>query len=142
MSIKDQYLYDQYGAPERERKILLRTVTTDNVVFKKLFEGQDLSRDEAANKQKKTFDQFRRYFMECDQLETYIRALDRFEIITVAIDANDDNPQLIFESINSTGAPLSSGDKIRNYSLMLNSVDARRHVYDRYWSPIEETPGR
>jgi len=49
-----------------------------------------------------------------------------FEVITVAIDQNDDNPQLIFESINSTGAPLSSGDKIRNYSLMLKSEAARR----------------
>jgi hypothetical protein len=137
--IKDQYLYDQYGAPEKDRKILLRTVTTDNVVFKKLFEGQTLTADEAANRQKKSYDQFRRYFLQRDHLETYIRALERFEIITVAIDSNDDNPQLIFESINSTGAPLSSGDKIRNYSLMLNSESARRHIYDRYWSRIEKT---
>lgn len=137
--IKDQYLYDQYGAPEKDRKILLRTVTTDNVVFKKLFDGQPLTADESANRQKKTYDQFRRYFLQCDHLENYIRALERFEIITVAIDSNDDNPQLIFESINSTGAPLSSGDKIRNYSLMLNSESARRHVHDRYWSQIEKT---
>lgn len=137
--IKDQYLYDQYGAPEKDRKILLRTVTTDNVVFKKLFEGQILTADEAANRQKKTYDQFRRYFLQRDHLETYLRALERFEIITVAIDSNDDNPQLIFESINSTGAPLTSGDKIRNYSLMLNSESARRHIYDRYWSRIEMT---
>ena len=137
--IKDQYLYDQYGAPEKDRKILLRTVTTDNVVFKKLFEGQALTSDEAANRQKKTYDQFRRYFLQRDHLEIYIRALERFEIITVAIDTNDDNPQLIFESINSTGAPLSSGDKIRNYSLMLNNESARRHIYDRYWSRIEKT---
>jgi len=136
--IKDQYLYDQYGAPEKDRKILLRTVTTDDVVFKKLFEGQILDADETANRQKKTYDQFRRYFLQRDHLETYVNALERFEIITVAIDSNDDNPQLIFESINSTGAPLSSGDKIRNYSLMLNSESARRHVYDRHWSQIEK----
>lgn len=137
--IKDQYLYDRYGAPEKDRKILLRTVTTDNMVFKKLFEGQGLTSDEAANRQKKTYDQFSRYFLQRDHLDTYIRALERFEIITVAIDTNDDNPQLIFESINSTGAPLSSGDKIRNYSLMLNSESSRRHVYDRYWARIEKT---
>jgi hypothetical protein len=137
--IKNQYLYDQYGAPDKDRKILLRTVTTDNEVFKKLFEGQSLSPDEAANRQKKTYEQFRRYFLQRDHLESYINALRKFEIITVAIDANDDNPQLIFESINSTGAPLSNGDKIRNYSLMLNSEGARRHVYDQYWSKIEKT---
>lgn len=139
-NIKEDFLSaKKYGASEKDRKILLRTVTTDNAVFKKLFEGQALTADEAANRQKKTYDQFRRYFLQCDHLETYIRALERFEIITVAIDSNDDNPQLIFESINSTGAPLSSGDKIRNYSLMLNSESARRHVYDRYWSQIEKT---
>lgn len=137
--IKNQYLYDQYGAPDKDRKILLRTVTTDNEVFRKLFAGQSLTADEAANRQKKTYDQFRRYFLQRNGLESYIYALQKFEIITVAIDANDDNPQLIFESINSTGAPLSSGDKIRNYSLMLNSESARHYVYDRYWSKIEKT---
>ncbi|HCC55008.1 MAG TPA: hypothetical protein DEQ20_08825 [Desulfobulbaceae bacterium] len=138
--IKEDFLSaKKYGASEKDRKILLRTVTTDNVVFKKLFEGQILTADEAANRQKKTYDQFKRYFLQRGHLETYIRALERFEIITVAIDSNDDNPQLIFESINSTGAPLTSGDKIRNYSLMLNSESARRHIYDRYWSRIEKT---
>lgn len=137
--IRDQYLYDQYGAPDKDRKILLRTVTTDNEVFRKLFEGQNLTPDEVANKQKKTYDQFHRYFLQRDHLETYIGALGKFEVITVAIDANDDNPQLIFESINSTGAPLSSGDKIRNYSLMLNNENARRYVFDRYWSRIEKS---
>jgi len=136
--VRDQYLYDQYGAPDRERKILLRTVTTDNEVFKKIFEEQALTIDEAANRQKKTYDQFLRYFQPLDQLERYLKALERFEIITIAIDKNDDNPQLIFESINSTGAPLKSGDKIRNYSLMLNREDARSHVYDRYWAKIEK----
>lgn len=137
--IKDQYLYDKYGAPDKDRKILLRTVTTDNEVFKKIFERQSLTTDEAANRQKKTYDQFKRYFLQCDHLENYIGALERFEIITVAIDKNDDNPQLIFESINSTGIPLSSGDKIRNYSLMLNNENARRHVYDRYWQRMERS---
>lgn len=137
--IKNQYLYDQYGAPDKDRKILLRTVTTDNEVFKKIFEKQSLTRDEAANRQKKTYDQFRDYFSQRNQLETYISSLGKFEIITVAIDKNDDNPQLIFESINSTGTPLSSGDKIRNYSLMLNNEEARRHVYDRYWQRIERS---
>lgn len=139
-NIKEDFLSSKkYGAAEKDRKILLRTVTTDNEVFKKIFEDQKLTADETANRQKKTYDQFRRYFLQREQLETYVRALERFEIITVALDANDDKPQLIFESINSTGAPLSSGDKIRNYSLMLNSENARRHVYDRYWSRIERT---
>jgi hypothetical protein len=137
--IKNQYLYDRYGAPDKDRKILLRTVTTDNEVFKKIFEKQSLTKDEAANRQKKTYDQFMHYFSQRNQLENYINALEKFEIITVAIDKNDDNPQLIFESINSTGKPLSSGDKIRNYSLMLNNEEARCHVYDRYWQRIERS---
>jgi len=59
-------------------------------------------------------------------------------VVTIALFASDDNPQKIFESINSTGKPLTDGDKIRNFALMLNNEGARNYVLDNYWKIIEE----
>lgn len=49
----------------------------------------------------------------------------------------DDNPQLIFESLNSTGLDLSEGDKIRNFILMDLPSKEQEDFYDKYWHKIE-----
>ena len=51
---------------------------------------------------------------------------------------DDDNPQLIFESLNSTGLDLSEGDKIRNFILMGLPAKEQEEYYDKYWNRIEE----
>lgn len=59
------------------------------------------------------------------------------EIINITLN-NEDNPQLIFESLNSTGLDLSEGDKIRNFILMGLPADKQNDYYERYWNKIEE----
>ena len=49
----------------------------------------------------------------------------------------DDNPQLIFESLNSTGLDLSEGDKIRNFILMGLPPKEQEAYYEKYWNKIE-----
>ena len=49
----------------------------------------------------------------------------------------DDNPQLIFESLNSTGLDLSEGDKIRNFILMGLPSREQEAYYEKYWNKIE-----
>ncbi len=63
-------------------------------------------------------------------------AICRLEIINIQLD-DDDNPQLIFESLNSTGLDLSEGDKIRNYILMGLPSKQQGEYYDKYWNKIE-----
>ena len=58
------------------------------------------------------------------------------EIISITLN-NDDNPQLIFESLNSTGLALSEGDKIRNYILMGLPTKVQNDYYEKYWNKIE-----
>ncbi len=64
-------------------------------------------------------------------------AICRLEIIEIRLE-NGDNPQLIFESLNSTGLDLSEGDKIRNYILMGLSSKEQDEYYEKYWNRIEE----
>src|SRR5699024_8977640 len=52
---------------------------------------------------------------------------------------SEDNPQLIFESLNSTGVDLSEGDKIRNYILMdVRPNKVQEKYYEKYWYKIEQ----
>lgn len=139
--IKKEYLYNEFAARkgDEENRIKLRTVTTDNEIFEYIFENNDLSEKHKESKLYRVYYQFYNYFLEKENLERYIDILDRFEIVTIALDTGDDNPQEVFESINSTGKPLSDGDKIRNFALMLNDKDARQHVLDKYWKVIEQS---
>lgn len=63
-------------------------------------------------------------------------AICRLEIINITLN-NDDNPQLIFESLNSTGLDLSEGDKIRNFILMGLPAKEQNEYYENYWNKIE-----
>jgi len=136
--LKEQYLVNTYNSNSHNRnKLTLRTVTTDNNIFEKIFYQHELDQNEKANKLYKAYLLFK-YKLELEKnIDSFIEALKKFEIVAIAIDNKEDNPQLIFENINSTGEPLSAGDKIRNWALMLNNSEARELVYNNYWKIIE-----
>jgi uncharacterized protein with ParB-like and HNH nuclease domain len=136
--IRDQFLVNTYNSNAQNReKITLRTVTTDNTVLEKIFNGKELDSREKANKLYKAYMRFKMFLDTKNNIDDYIEALKKFEIVEIILDNNDDNPQVIFENINSTGEPLSAGDKIRNWALMLNNETARKIVYKDYWEKIE-----
>lgn len=64
-------------------------------------------------------------------------AIFRLEIIDIFLD-KEDNPQLIFESLNSTGLDLTEGDKIRNFILMGLDAKTQENYYEQYWNKIEK----
>jgi len=136
--LKDTFLVNTRSSDIRNReKITLRTVTTDNNVLEKIFIGKELDSNEQANKLYKAYMLFKKFLDAQDNINNYIEALHKFEIVEITLDDKDDNPQSIFESINSLGEPLSPGDKIRNWALMLKNKEARRIVYGDYWKNIE-----
>lgn len=65
----------------------------------------------------------------------------RLFIVNVALEKDKDNPQLIFESMNSTGLDLSQADLIRNYILMRRGIDEQTELYEKYWYPMEQGYG-
>lgn len=64
-------------------------------------------------------------------------AVSRLEVMHLDLEAHDD-PQRIFESLNSTGLNLSESDKIRNLVLMNQKLDEQNRLYEQRWNPIEE----
>jgi uncharacterized protein with ParB-like and HNH nuclease domain/predicted transport protein len=67
--------------------------------------------------------------------------LQRLFIVDVALERGVDNPQLIFESMNSTGLELSQADLIRNYVLMGQTPKLQTRLYEHYWFPMEQLFG-
>lgn len=67
--------------------------------------------------------------------------IQRLEIVSISLAQGKDNPQLIFESMNSTGKDLSSADLIRNFVLMSLPMEKQETLYKNQWRMIEETLG-
>ncbi len=77
-----------------------------------------------------------------DELANICKGLAKLEIVDVALDRERDNPQLIFESMNSTGLALSEADLIRNYILMGLKPQLQMTLYNQYWHPMEKAFGQ
>lgn len=60
-------------------------------------------------------------------------------VVDIALDRDYDDPQLIFESLNSTGLDLSQADLIRNYVLMKLEPKEQTDLYKKYWQPMEKS---
>lgn len=61
-------------------------------------------------------------------------------IVSIVLD-NDDNPYLVFESLNAKGRPLTQADLIKNYFFMRIHIDQQNDVYTRFWQPMETRLG-
>lgn len=72
-----------------------------------------------------------------ENVEIVIRGLNKLIFISVVLD-QEDNPQLIFESLNSTGLELNKNDLIRNYILMGLDTKHQNELYENYWYEIEQ----
>ncbi|MBM7549499.1 DUF4268 domain-containing protein [Peptoniphilus gorbachii] len=74
---------------------------------------------------------------DSDIIDEIYYAIQRLQVISITLD-KDDDAQLIFESLNSTGLALSEGDKIRNFILMNLPLDIQNDYFEKYWIKIED----
>jgi uncharacterized protein with ParB-like and HNH nuclease domain/predicted transport protein len=70
-------------------------------------------------------------------LAVVCRGISKLLVVDVALSRDQDNPQLIFESMNSTGRELSQADLIRNYVLMGQPPELQERLYTLHWRPME-----
>ena len=132
--IFEEYLVDKWK-PE-DTRIKLKPVKNDQIAFGRLFsDSTDHIRESNLTMNYNYFyDRIQKQEISIDQLYDAICCL---EIINISLNA-DDNPQLIFESLNSTGLDLSEGDKIRNYILMGLPSKKQEDYYEKYWNKLEQ----
>ncbi|WP_029568098.1 DUF262 and DUF1524 domain-containing protein [Helicobacter pylori] len=73
-----------------------------------------------------------------NQLETIFKGLEKLMIVEIALEKEKDDPQLIFESMNSKGIELTQTDLIRNYIVMETEIEKQEGFYNKYWRAMEE----
>ncbi|WQW32833.1 DUF262 and DUF1524 domain-containing protein [Helicobacter pylori] len=73
-----------------------------------------------------------------NKLETIFKGLDKLMVVEISLERGKDNPQLIFESMNSTGKDLTQTDLIKNYILMGLEPKKQEIFYKKYWRAMEE----
>ncbi|NGP15192.1 DUF262 domain-containing protein [Helicobacter pylori] len=81
------------------------------------------------------------YISKGYRIEEIYGAFLRLKIVAIGLELGEDDPQVVFESINATGVQLKGLDLIRNYLMMGENSDNQKHLYETYWVPLEDWLG-
>lgn len=140
--IKNQFLINPYA--NNDLKLKLKPVKKDEAIYSKLinldeFSEQFFSKDEINSNIFRNYSYYKDWIISDIADGISIKDLeDAIEALEVAeIELTDENPQIIFESLNSTGMNLTNTDLLRNYLLMSMDYTDQEELYNKYWLQIE-----
>lgn len=138
--IDNNYLFNAEEDGDLRYKLLL--TQTDKNTLIKLIEGKELP-PEASNRITENNQFFEEQIRNAGvDIMTLYKGIEKLIIVDIALNREHDNPQLIFESLNSTGLELSQADLIRNYILMGLEPKEQTELYQDYWFSMEKSFGQ
>lgn len=122
---------------QEEEKLKLKPTENNREALRYILNSPEGEEFKSYSKIIENFDYFRSAINEenCDFIQ---RGLSKLIFVDIALDRQKDNPQRIFESLNSTGLELSQADLIRNYILMGLVRTNQEKIYNTYWEVIEK----
>ena len=133
--IKNYYLLNPEESGERHFKLLLSQ--TDKASLTAIV-GEGEKPQHESIRIRANFDAFEKWIAEGKvEHATLCKGLAKLVVVDIALTRDQDNPQLIFESMNSTGKELSQADLIRNFILMGLEPDLQTRLYEQFWRPME-----
>jgi len=135
--VEDYYLRNRYGKGDQSYKMLLTKTDKDALIA--LLDRKDFS-ESASERIIDNHDFFSECMLGAD-LDVVYRGIQKLMIVDVRLQQGVDNPQMIFESMNSTGKALTQADLIRNFVLMGQPHERQSKLYTDYWRPMEEAFG-
>jgi uncharacterized protein with ParB-like and HNH nuclease domain len=138
--INELYLLNKFADKERYKLV---PTEADKRVFFSIIDNRDWEGDDS-HRLVESFSYIRKELNEIDDLnhleEMKDALISEFSIVDIRLEDNDD-PYLIFESLNAKGSPLTQADLIRNYLFMGISQEKQHHVYKELWLPLQERLG-
>jgi len=135
LKLRSYYLLNPFENGERHYKLIL--TQTDKPSLIALLDQRGKPKEHSVRIEE-NFELFKQWLNEArSELEAICSGLAKLVIVEISLDRNQDNPQLIFESLNSTGRELSQADLIRNYILMGLEATLQTRLYEHYWRPME-----
>jgi uncharacterized protein with ParB-like and HNH nuclease domain len=133
--IMEVYLINKWSN-EKEKKIRLKPIKDDQQAFIRLFDSSlQVIEDSNITENYRYF--YNRILKQEITIDNLFRAIEHLMIVEIELQPNDD-PQLIFESLNSTGLDLTEADKVRNFILMKKAISEQEFLYNKYWNNIEK----
>lgn len=143
MLIDRGYLVDKYATGEGRYKLTLSG--DDREVLRSMCDHvvapDRPSHTDTGSRLEANLDLFRSLVAAIDDANVVWNGLQRLEVVSVTLDQGRDEPQLVFESMNSTGLDLEASDLVRNYMLMGCPMAEQNTLYADYWLPMERTLG-
>ncbi|MCQ3811422.1 MAG: DUF262 domain-containing protein [Acidimicrobiia bacterium] len=133
--LRDYYLLNPLEESDRRFKLML--TQTDKASLIALVGQKPLPQEESL-RVVENFEFFERLIADLgDEVAPLCLGLAKLMIVDIALSRDQDNPQLIFESMNSTGRELSQADLIRNFVLMGLEPAKQTRLYEDQWRPME-----
>ena len=141
--IKNQSLYNSDEIDEDRYKLLLNV--QDKETYIKLIDNTIFTVNKPATNIIKCYEFFYEriedFIKQYGQIDEIYAGIFKLSLVSISLDKDSDNPQMIFESMNSTGKDLSQTDLLRNYLLMDLTPEKQTRLYKTYWKPMEELFG-
>ena len=137
VKIKQYYLVNNLESGERYFKLQLSQ--TDKETLKTLVDRNKVkSPSSDSHRVMDNIGLFRRWIEDLKlDFIPLCKGLAKLVIVDISLSRDQDNPQLIFESMNSTGRELTQADLIRNFILMGLEPELQSRLYSQYWRPME-----
>jgi uncharacterized protein with ParB-like and HNH nuclease domain/predicted transport protein len=134
--IRNYYLINPLETGDRKYKLLLSQ--NDRNTYISIIEQREYPK-ESSIRIKNIFEYFTSKIDKLSEndIQNLCLGLLKLFIVDISLNRDQDNPQLIFESMNSTGKDLSQADLIINFMLMILDVDIQKRLYEDYWRPME-----
>lgn len=139
IKLREFYLINRLEKADRYYKLCLSE--SDNPTLRALLAGTPLPQYPAERLQANHALFVQWLDQPAHELQAVCKGLGKLMVVEVALDRHHDNPQLIFESMNSTGLDLTQADLIRNYVLMGLPGLEQTQLYQDHWRPMEQAFG-
>ncbi len=133
----ESYLINSGNDGDKKFRLILSESDKDTLLF--LIDKNKRKPSEPSSKIMENFKLFEEWIRKnTDKLETIFKGLEKLMIVWIALKKEKDDPQLIFESMNSKGIELTQTDLIRNYIIMETEIEKQEGFYNQYWRAMEE----
>jgi uncharacterized protein with ParB-like and HNH nuclease domain/predicted transport protein len=136
--LEDYYLINRYGRSDRRYKLQLRR--SDHETIASILEARVLPVNPSIAI-KENYEFLRSLVANAD-LPTVYAGISKLIVVDVCLTRGQDDPQMIFESLNSTGLDLTQADLIRNFVLMRLDEEEQTELYSNFWQPLELSFGQ
>ncbi|GAA9197618.1 DUF262 and DUF1524 domain-containing protein [Helicobacter pylori] len=135
--IQNDYLINSDEKGDKKFRLILSESDKDTLLY--LIDKDRRKPSELSSKIVENFKLFEEWVSKnTDKLETIFKGLEKLTIVWIALKKEKDDPQLIFESMNSKGIELAQTDLIRNYIVMETEIEKQEGFYNKYWRAMEE----